>query len=50
MRHSFGGMTTYLVTAIEPRVKVAVPMAPVALANSTLPAPRSPCSAPSTGW
>jgi dienelactone hydrolase len=39
MRHSFGGMTTYLVTAIEPRVKVAVPMAPVALANSTLPVP-----------
>jgi predicted dienelactone hydrolase len=26
--HSFGGFTTYLVTAIEPRFKVAIPMAP----------------------
>lgn len=37
--HSFGGLTTYLVTAIEPRVRVAVAMAPAALANSTLPVP-----------
>jgi len=26
--HSFGGFTTYLVTAMEPRFKVAIPMAP----------------------
>jgi dienelactone hydrolase len=26
--HSFGGLTTYLVQDIEPRVKVAIPMAP----------------------
>ena len=26
--HSFGGFTTYLTTAIEPRFKVAIPMAP----------------------
>ncbi len=37
--HSFGGLTTYLVTAIEPRVQVAVAMAPAALASSTLPVP-----------
>jgi dienelactone hydrolase len=28
--HSFGGLTTYLVQAIEPRVTVAIPMAPAA--------------------
>lgn len=37
--HSFGGLTTYLVTAIEPRIDVAVAMAPAAVASSTLPVP-----------
>lgn len=37
--HSFGGLTTYLVTAIEPRIDVAVALAPAALAASTLPVP-----------
>jgi predicted dienelactone hydrolase len=37
--HSFGGLTTYLVTAIEPRVKVAVAMAPATGATSALPVP-----------
>jgi len=32
--HSFGGLTTFLVANREPRVKVAVAMAPAALANS----------------
>lgn len=37
--HSFGGLTTYLVTAIEPRIDVAVAMAPAAFPNSILPVP-----------
>jgi predicted dienelactone hydrolase len=37
--HSFGGLTTYLVTAIEPRITAAVAMAPATLAGSTLPVP-----------
>ncbi len=37
--HSFGGLTTYLVTAIEPRIDVAVPLAPAALQNSMLAVP-----------
>lgn len=37
--HSFGGLTTYLVAATDPRIDVAVPMAPATLANSTLPVP-----------
>lgn len=37
--HSYGGLTTYLVTAIEPRIDVAVAMAPAAFATSTLPVP-----------
>ena len=37
--HSYGGLTTFLVTAIEPRISVAVAMAPATLANSTLPVP-----------
>ncbi len=37
--HSFGGLTTYLVTAIEPRIKVAVPMAPATFNTSTLSVP-----------
>src|SRR4029077_3276345 len=37
--HSFGGLTTFLVNAQEPRVKVAVAMAPATPANGkfTLP-------------
>lgn len=37
--HSFGGLTTYLVAGIEPRIDVAVPMAPATLAASVLPVP-----------
>jgi len=37
--HSFGGLTTYLVQAIEPRVKVAIPMAPATGATSALTVP-----------
>lgn len=37
--HSFGGLTTYLVTAIEPRIDVAVPLAPAASTTSELPVP-----------
>lgn len=37
--HSFGGLTTYLVTAIEPRIDVAVAMAPAAAPASTQPVP-----------
>jgi predicted dienelactone hydrolase len=37
--HSFGGLTTYLVTGIEPRITAAVAMAPATLAASTLPVP-----------
>jgi dienelactone hydrolase len=29
--HSFGGLTTYLVTPLDPRIKVAVPMAPAVI-------------------
>jgi len=39
MGHSFGGFTTYLVQSIEPRVKVAIPLAPAALGNPTLAVP-----------
>jgi dienelactone hydrolase len=34
--HSFGGLTTYFVAAIDPRIDVAVPMAPASLAGSVL--------------
>jgi len=37
--HSFGGLTTYLVTAAEPRVKAAVAMAPASIGNSALSVP-----------
>lgn len=37
--HSFGGLTTYLVTAIEPRIIAAVAMAPATIASSRLPVP-----------
>jgi predicted dienelactone hydrolase len=39
MGHSFGGLTTYLTQAIEPRVKVAIPLAPAALGTVTLTVP-----------
>jgi len=37
--HSFGGLTTYLVQSIEPRVKVAIPMAPATIAAQPLTVP-----------
>ena len=37
--HSFGGLTTYLVQAIEPRVKVAIPMAPAVVGSRKLTVP-----------
>lgn len=37
--HSFGGFTTYLTTAIEPRFKVAMPMAPFVVPTSALTIP-----------
>jgi predicted dienelactone hydrolase len=37
--HSFGGLTTYLVTAQDTRFRVAIPMAPAALFNPTLGVP-----------
>lgn len=37
--HSFGGLTTYLVEAIEPRVKVAIPMAPAVIGTRALSVP-----------
>ena len=37
--HSFGGLTTYLVQAREPRVKVAMPFAPAALFDPALTVP-----------
>ena len=37
--HSFGGLTTYLVEAIEPRVKVAIPMAPAVIGSRALSVP-----------
>jgi predicted dienelactone hydrolase len=37
--HSFGGLTTYLVQAIEPRVKVAIPMAPAVIGTRSLTVP-----------
>lgn len=37
--HSFGGLTTYLVAGADPRIDVAVPMAPATLAASVLPVP-----------
>ena len=37
--HSFGGLTTYLVQAIEPRVKVAIPMAPAVIGSRSLTVP-----------
>src|SRR4029453_14570019 len=38
--HSFGGLTTYLVTPLDPRIKVAVPMAPAVIgARVRLPVP-----------
>lgn len=37
--HSFGGLTTYVVAGLDPRIDVAVPMAPAALASSTLAVP-----------
>lgn len=37
--HSFGGLTTYLVQAQDPRFIMAMPMAPAALGNSQLTVP-----------
>jgi predicted dienelactone hydrolase len=37
--HSFGGLTTYLVSALDARYKIAVPMAPAALFTPTLTVP-----------
>lgn len=37
--HSFGGLTTYLVQSIEPRVKVAIPMAPAVIGPRFLTVP-----------
>jgi predicted dienelactone hydrolase len=37
--HSFGGLTTYLVTARDARYRIAVPMAPATLNNSALTVP-----------
>lgn len=37
--HSFGGLTTHLVEEIEPRVKVAIPMAAATLGNTSLAIP-----------
>ena len=37
--HSFGGLTTYLVTPLDTRIKVAVPMAPAVLGAPPLPVP-----------
>lgn len=37
--HSFGGLTTYLVAAIEPRIKVALPFAPAVPGNPSLAMP-----------
>jgi predicted dienelactone hydrolase len=39
MGHSFGGLTTYLVSAIDPRIQVAVPLAPAVLSATPLPIP-----------
>jgi predicted dienelactone hydrolase len=37
--HSFGGLTTYLVAARDARYRIAIPMAPAALATSALMVP-----------
>lgn len=37
--HSFGGLTTYLVEAIEPRVKVAIPMAAAVIGSQSMSVP-----------
>ena len=37
--HSFGGLTTYLVEAIEPRVKVAIPMAAAVIGTQSMAVP-----------
>jgi predicted dienelactone hydrolase len=37
--HSFGGLTTYLTTPLDPRIKVAMPMAAAVLGNPVLPVP-----------
>jgi len=37
--HSFGGLTTYLVEAIEPRVKVAIPMAAAVVGSQSMEVP-----------
>jgi len=37
--HSFGGLTTYLVEAIEPRVKVAIPMAAAVVGSRSMSVP-----------
>ncbi|MEW6271237.1 MAG: hypothetical protein AB1689_18300 [Thermodesulfobacteriota bacterium] len=37
--HSFGGLTTYLVEDLEPRIKVAIPMAPAILNQPSLAIP-----------
>jgi dienelactone hydrolase len=39
MGHSFGGLTTYLVTSIEPRIVAAAPLAPAAALASPLGVP-----------
>lgn len=37
--HSFGGLTTYLVAAMEPRITAAIPMAPATSSSSELEIP-----------
>jgi len=37
--HSFGGLTTFRVAAIEPRVRLAIPMAPAAIGTPPLAVP-----------
>jgi predicted dienelactone hydrolase len=37
--HSFGGLTTYLVEDLDPRIKVAIPMAPAVIGSPALAIP-----------
>src|SRR5690606_911780 len=37
--HSFGGLTTYLVEDLDPRIKVAIPMAPAVINQQSLAIP-----------
>jgi predicted dienelactone hydrolase len=39
MGHSFGGLTTYLVSEIDPRIQVAIPLAPATLGAPPLAVP-----------